>query len=154
MPAAAPCQQVRNGPAAAYTGEAVTKTPPTLTVDDYLAAQPLPVRKILERVRTTIRKALPKNAVELISYRIPAYRLPEGIVLYFAGWKQHYSIYPVTAAITAAFPEEVATYQVSKGTLRFPLDQPVPVKLIAGIAKIRAQETIARKATKEKKPRK
>jgi len=65
------------------------------TVDEYIAAQPEAVQPILECVRRTIRKALPR-AEEVISYKMPAYKLHGGIVLYFAGWKQHYSIYPAT----------------------------------------------------------
>jgi uncharacterized protein YdhG (YjbR/CyaY superfamily) len=90
--------------------------------------------------------------VEVISYKIPAYRLHGGIVIYFAGWKQHYALYPVTAPLIAAFKDELAPYELSnKGTVRFPLDAPVPVRLIARIAKYRAQEVAARKQPKTAK---
>ncbi|MBL9038463.1 MAG: DUF1801 domain-containing protein [Archangium sp.] len=109
------------------------------TVDEYLKAQPAAVRAKLTRVRSVIRKAVP-SAEERISYQIPAYRLHDRMLIFFAGWKQHYSIYPATQGVVAAFARELEPYKVSKGTIRFPLDQPVPVHLIAGIAKVRAAE--------------
>ena len=113
------------------------------SVDEYIASQPEAVQGVLERVRSTIRKAVPQ-AEEVISYKIPTYRLQGGPVLYFAGWKQHFSLYPVTANVVAAFKDEIAPYLVKKATLRFPLAQPVPVKLIERIAKFRAKEVAAR----------
>ena len=117
------------------------------SVDEYIALQPVAVQATLERVRSTIRKAVPQ-AEEVISYQIPAYRVPGGIVLYFAGWKQHYSIYPAIGGLVAEFRDELASYQLSKGTIRFPLSEPVPVKLIARIAKFRAKEVAGRKKAK------
>jgi uncharacterized protein YdhG (YjbR/CyaY superfamily) len=107
------------------------------SVDEYIAAQPDKTRSTLERVRGAIRKALPK-AQETISYKIPAYRLNGDVVLYFAGWKHHFSLYPVNERLVAAFKDELAEYEVEKGTIRFPLGKPVPVKLIERIAKFRA----------------
>ena len=116
-----------------------TKTKP-VTVDQYIASQPLAIRPILERVRSAIRKALPK-AEEVISYQIPAYRTEHGCVFYFAGWKEHYSVYPVTANAVAAFEKDFAPYEVNgKGTAKFRLDKAVPVGLIGRIAKFRAKE--------------
>jgi uncharacterized protein YdhG (YjbR/CyaY superfamily) len=97
----------------------------------------------LQRVRATIRKALPA-AEEVISYQIAAYRLHGGVVIYFAGFQHHYSIYPANARLVAAFKGDLAPYEVNnKGTIRFPLFEPVPAKLIAGIAKFRAKEAAA-----------
>src|SRR5262249_714594 len=90
------------------------------SVDEYIASQPEAVQRILGRVRSAIREALP-GADEVISYKIPAYKLHGGPVLYFAGWKQHYSLYPATKRVVAAFKGELASYEVSKGTIRFPL---------------------------------
>src|SRR6266852_6625872 len=98
------------------------------SVDEYIAVQPPSVQVILERVRSTIRKAVPA-AEEMISYQIPAYKLRGGTVLYFAGWKQHYSLYPATDHVVEAFKDDLEPYEVSKGTIRFPLVQPVPVRL-------------------------
>lgn len=109
------------------------------SVDEYIASQPEAVRPILERVRSVIRKALP-NAEEVISYQIPLFRLAGERVLFFAGWKQHYSLYPASARLVAALKDELAPYKISKGTIRFPLSEPVPEKLIARIAKFRAKE--------------
>ena len=69
-------------------------------------------------------------------------------MLYFAGWKQHYSLYPATGGLVAAFEDELASYEVSKGTIRFPLSPPVPVKLIGRIAKFRAKEAAKREKAK------
>ena len=109
------------------------------SVDDYIDAQPDDVRPILHRVRNIIRKALPK-AEEMISYQMPAYRVNGERVIFFAGWKKHYSLYPAGPGLVANFEKELAPYEVKKGTIRFPLSEPVPAKLIADIAKFRAKE--------------
>jgi uncharacterized protein YdhG (YjbR/CyaY superfamily) len=109
------------------------------SVDEYLASQPRAVQAVLERVRTIIRKAVP-GAEEVISYQIPAYKLRGSRVIYFAGWKEHYSLYPIPHLADAAFQAQIAPYEAGKGTLRFPLSEPVPVKLIERIAKLRARE--------------
>jgi uncharacterized protein YdhG (YjbR/CyaY superfamily) len=117
------------------------------TVDEYIAMQPAATQIVLERVRGAIRKAVP-DAEECISYQIPAFRFKERILLYFAGWKEHYSVYPASDAMVAAFPAELDRYRVSKGTLRFAISEPVPAKLIARVAKFRAQEIGAREGGK------
>jgi uncharacterized protein YdhG (YjbR/CyaY superfamily) len=122
------------------------------SVDEYIASQPEAVRSILGRVRGAIRKAVPE-AEEVISYQIPAYKLQSGPVLYFAGWKQHYSLYPATGRVIAAFKDELAPYEIDKGTIRFPLSQPVPVQLIGRIARLRAKEVAGRENTKAAKPK-
>jgi uncharacterized protein YdhG (YjbR/CyaY superfamily) len=118
------------------------------SIDEYIAGFPQPVQAVLERVRSTIRRAVP-GAEEAISYQMPAFKLNGRYVLYFAGWKQHYSLYPSTDPLVAAFKDDLAPYEVSgKGTIRFPLSEPVPVKLIAGIAKFHSKEVRPReKAT-------
>jgi uncharacterized protein YdhG (YjbR/CyaY superfamily) len=78
----------------------------------------------------------------VISYQIPAFKLHGKPVLYFAAWKEHYSIYPSNARLVAAF-KELAKYERSKGTIRFPLSDPVPVTLIERIARFRAKEIAA-----------
>jgi uncharacterized protein YdhG (YjbR/CyaY superfamily) len=113
------------------------------SVDDYIATQPENVQTILRRVRGIIRKSVPA-AEEVISYQIPAYKLNGTAVLYFAGWKQHYSLYPASDRLVKTFKDELAPYKVSKGTIRFPLSEPVPAKLIEGIAKFRAKEAADR----------
>ena len=122
------------------------------SVNEYIASKPRDVQAILKRVRGAIRKALPA-AEEVISYQIPVYKLNGVAVLYFAGWKQHYSLYPATAHLVAAFKDDLAPYKVSKGTIRFPLVEPVPVKLIERIAKFRAKEAAAREKAKAAVPK-
>jgi uncharacterized protein YdhG (YjbR/CyaY superfamily) len=109
------------------------------SVDEYIRAQPKAVQPVLRRLRSIIRKAVPA-AVEVVSYQIPAYKLAGRPVLYMAAWKQHYSLYPASDALIAAFEGELSPYRASKGTLRFPLSEPVPAKLIERVAKFRARE--------------
>ena len=120
------------------------------SVGAYIAAQPLPARSVLRRVRTAIRKALP-GATEGISYRIPAYKLDGRMVLYFAGFRHHYSIYPATARVKRALKKELTGLVQSKGTIRFPLDAAVPTRLIARIAKLRAAEAAELNSAKRAK---
>jgi uncharacterized protein YdhG (YjbR/CyaY superfamily) len=127
--------------------EAAMRKADFTNVDEYISAQPETAQVVLQRVRSTLRKALP-GAEEVISYRIPAYRLHGGIVLYFAGWKQHYSLYPAGERLVAALRDQLASYKVSKGTIRFPLCEPIPVKLIERIAKLRAEEGAQREKSK------
>ena len=113
------------------------------SVGEYIARQPEASRAPLERVRAAIRKALPQ-AQEVISYEIPAYKNEDGFLLYFAGWKEHYSLYPATDPLIAAFKDDLGSGEVNKRTLKFPLSQPVPARLIARIAKFKAAEAAAR----------
>ena len=123
------------------------------TIDEYIAMQPAAAQIVLERVRSAIAKAVP-DAEECISYQIPAFKLHGRVLLYFAGWKEHYSVYPASDAMVAAFPDELDSYRVSKGTLKFSLIERVPVNLIARIAKFRAQELAKGKAVKSVAPKK
>jgi uncharacterized protein YdhG (YjbR/CyaY superfamily) len=113
------------------------------SVDDYISSKPKDIQKTLRLVRSTIRKAIP-HAEEVISYQIPAYKLDYRPIIYFAGWKQHFSLYPLSDRLVAAFKDDLANYSLSKGTIRFPLSEPVPVMLISRIAKFRAQEVAER----------
>ena len=123
------------------------------SVDEYIASQPEAVQGALQRVRGIIRKAVP-GVEEVISYKIPTYKLHGGAVLYFAGWRQHYSLYPATDRVVEAFQDDLAPYEVSKSTIRFPLSGPVPVNLIERIAKFRAKEVVEREMAKEAVPKK
>jgi uncharacterized protein YdhG (YjbR/CyaY superfamily) len=118
------------------------KAEPT-SVDEYIASQPESVRATLERVRRAIRRALP-GAEELISYKMPAYRLNGEGILHFASWKKHYSLYLASESIVAQFKDELARYETQKGTISFPITEPVPEKLIERIAKFRAKEVAER----------
>jgi uncharacterized protein YdhG (YjbR/CyaY superfamily) len=123
------------------------------SVDEYIATHPPDVQAILQRVRSTIRKAVPR-AEEAISYQIPTFKLHGSYVVYFAGWKQHYSLYPASRPLVAAFKDDLAPYEVNKGTIRFPFSERVPARLIAGIAKFLAKEADARAKAKAARPKK
>ena len=123
------------------------------SIDEYIATHPPDVQVVLQRVRSTIRKAVPK-AEEAISYQIPTFKLHGAYVIYFAGWKQHYSLYPASGRLVAAFKDDLGPYEVKKGTIRFPLSKAVPVKLIGGIAKFMAKEADARAKAKAARPKK
>lgn len=107
------------------------------SVDDYIAAQPDAVRPKLEKVRAAIRRAVP-DAVEGIGYRMPGYKLHGKPLLYFAGFQEHYSLFAASGTFLAALKDELTGYELRKGTIHFPLNKPVPVKLISRIAKLRA----------------
>jgi uncharacterized protein YdhG (YjbR/CyaY superfamily) len=91
------------------------------------------------------------DAQEVISYQIPAFRIGGRVFIYFAGWKSHYSLYPVGEALLEAFGPELTPFKISKGTIRFPLAEPVPEDLIFRIASFKAEETLAQ--VPKKKPR-
>jgi uncharacterized protein YdhG (YjbR/CyaY superfamily) len=112
------------------------------SVDDYMASKPGHVAEVLETVRGAILKALP-NVEELISYKMPTYKQGGAVILHLAAWKHHYSLYPARPTLVAAFKKELAAYEVERSTIRFPLSAPVPVKLIAAIAKFRAKEELS-----------
>ncbi|MEP7363188.1 MAG: DUF1801 domain-containing protein [Acidobacteriota bacterium] len=120
------------------------------SVADYIAAQPERVQVALEKVRKAIRKAIPQ-AEEVISYQIAGYKIGRARVIYFAGWKEHYSLYPLTDPLIAEFQDEFSPGEVKNRTLRFPLERPVPVSLIGRIAKFRADEEAARLQAKAAK---
>jgi uncharacterized protein YdhG (YjbR/CyaY superfamily) len=107
------------------------------SVDEYIAAQPQAMRAKLEQVRAAIRKAVPE-AIEGIGYRMPGYKLHGKAMLYFAGFKEHYSLFAASGTFFKALEDELKGYELRKGTVHFPLAEPVPVKLIGRIAKLRA----------------
>jgi uncharacterized protein YdhG (YjbR/CyaY superfamily) len=121
-------------------------------VTAYIAAQPAAAAGALRRVRSAIRKALPA-ADEVISYRIPTYKVDGQTVLHFAVWTRHYSLYPASARVVAEIEGAAAPFEIKASTIRFPLAEPVPVKLIARIAKLRAKEVIAHAKAKKKRSR-
>jgi uncharacterized protein YdhG (YjbR/CyaY superfamily) len=108
----------------------------TLTsVDQYLAATPEPGRAMLIKMRAIIRSVLPTEATEVISYKIPAFKL-KGILVWFAAFQDHCSLFP-TAAVLDQFRSELAGFKTSKGTVQFPLDKPLPQALIKKLVKAR-----------------
>jgi uncharacterized protein YdhG (YjbR/CyaY superfamily) len=113
------------------------------SVDAYIAAHGPAARAVLETVRAALRRALP-DAQELISYKIPAYRVGGRIAIWFAAWPDHYSLYPVSDAAAAALGEDVSRHRSGKGTLRFRLDEPVPEALIERVARANAARAAVR----------
>ena len=120
------------------------------SVDEYIAAQPESVQPKLEQVRAAIRKAVPE-AVEGIGYRMPGYKLHGKPLLYFAGFKEHYSLFAASGTFFETLKDELQDYELRKGTIHFPVDEKVPVKLITRIAKLRAAGIAAAGRTKEKR---
>lgn len=121
------------------------------TVDDYIASHPPATQRVLQQVRRAIRRGVPQ-AEEVISYSIAGYRVHGYAAIYFAGWKAHYSFYPASAKLVSAFKDRLEPYEVNnKGTIRFPLSEPVPVTLIAELAGFRAAEVEALATSKAKK---
>jgi uncharacterized protein YdhG (YjbR/CyaY superfamily) len=108
---------------------------PPETIDQYIASYPPDVQEILQKIRLTVRGAVP-DAEETISYRMPAFRMKK-ILIYFAAFKNHVGLYPPVKG-DAALLKAVAPYAGEKGNLRFPLDQPIPYELIERIVKLRA----------------
>jgi uncharacterized protein YdhG (YjbR/CyaY superfamily) len=117
------------------------------SVDEYMTRQSEAAQRALARVRSAVRKAVP-GADEVISYKIPTYKLHGRVVLYFAGWKQHYSLYPAGKDLLAAFKADLSPYEVRGSTIRFPLSASVPVKLIERLARFRAKQLVARAKAK------
>jgi uncharacterized protein YdhG (YjbR/CyaY superfamily) len=117
------------------------------SMDEYIATFPDETQKILKEVRATIKAAAPE-AGETISYGIPTFTLNGKYLIYFAGWKNHISIYPIPTG-TEAFNKQVSQYVEGKGTLKFPMDKPLPLKLITKIVRLRVNEN--RKRTDKKR---
>jgi uncharacterized protein YdhG (YjbR/CyaY superfamily) len=126
------------------------KTTPTApkTIDEYIAGCPSEVQAVLHKIRLTIRKAAP-DAEETISYQMPTFTL-NGNLVHFAAFKHHIGFYP-TPTGTEKFQKELATYKGGKGSVQFPLDQPIPYGLITKIVKFRVKENAAKAAAKGKK---
>ena len=122
-------------------------------MDDYIAGFPEDIQILLEDLRNTIRKAAP-DAEEVLSYAMPAYKY-HGMLVYFAAYKNHIGFY-ATPTGHAAFKKELSVYKEGKGSVQFPLDQPLPLDLIARIVKFRVKENleIAEEKAKKKKQKK
>ncbi len=118
---------------------------PAKTIDEYIARYPENIREILVKVRKTIKEAAPE-AAETISYSMPAFRL-NGVLVYFAAFKDHIGFFP-TASGVKAFEKDLSGYNISKGTIRFPLDKPIPYDLITKIVRFRVKEVSEQKKHK------
>jgi uncharacterized protein YdhG (YjbR/CyaY superfamily) len=111
-------------------------------IDEYIADFPSDVQLLLQRVRTAIRKAAPQ-AEEAIKYQMPTFVL-NGNLIHFAGYQNHIGLYPGSKPIEE-FKDELSRYETSKGTVRFPLDKPIPVGLISKITKFCVKRNLAKK---------
>ena len=113
-------------------------------IDEYLAGVPEPARTTLQKVRAAIRSAVPPEATEAISYRIPTFKYKGGLVA-FAAFSHHCSLFPMSYAVIGAFKSDLKAFEVSKGTIRFPLDKPLPATLVKRIVKARISENERKK---------
>ncbi len=120
--------------------------PRPTTVDEYLGQQPAKIRPLLKQLRQTIRKAAPE-AEEVISYAMPAYKY-HGILIYFMAHNNHYGFYPGANALLV-FKDKVTQYETRRGTIRFPYDKPLPVKLVTAIVKFRVKENQEKQVLRE-----
>lgn len=107
------------------------------SIDDYIAQFPENIQEILEQLRKTVRNSAPESE-ETISYQMPAFR-QKGILVYFAAFKNHIGFYPTPSGIEK-FRKGLSGYEVSKGTVKFPIDKPIPLDLISKIVKFRVKE--------------
>ena len=112
-------------------------------VDEYLAGVPEPARSTLNKMRATIRSAVPPEATEVISYRMPAFR-HNGVLVWFAAFSDHCSLFP-TAAIIEKFKNELKPFSTSKGTIQFPTNKPLPMALIKKLVKARVAQNESKK---------
>ena len=111
------------------------------TIDEYIAAFPPAIQRQLQQMRETIQKAAPK-AEETISYNMPGFRLG-GMLVWFAGYKNHIGFYPKPSGLEA-FKKELSGYKSSKGAVQFPVDKPLPLKLVSSMVKFRVKEILAK----------
>ncbi len=118
-----------------------------IDVNEYIAWQPAELQAKLRQLRKAIKQAVPQ-AEEGISYMMPAYKL-HGALVYFGAYKNHIGFYPTGSGISA-FKKELSVYETSKGTVRFPIDKPLPLRLISRILKYRAKENLKKKKISKK----
>ncbi len=118
------------------------------TIDEYIAGFPHEIQEILEKIRMTIRNAAPE-AQETFKYRMPTFTL-KGNLVHFAAFKKHIGFYPVPTGIEQ-FKQELSVYEGGKGSVKFPLDKPIPYDLISRIVRFRVKENLKRAEAKGKK---
>ena len=123
----------------------VNRGKPPVTVDEYLASVEEPARGTLRKIRAMIQSAAPAEATETISYHIPTFKYKGGLVA-FAAFSNHCSFFPMSTALMKALEEEINHYSTSKGTIRFPIDKPLPAALVKKIVRARVAQNEAKKA--------
>jgi uncharacterized protein YdhG (YjbR/CyaY superfamily) len=120
------------------TGQAAYKN-----TDEYLADVPEPARTTLTKIRATIRSVVPKETTEAISYGMPAFKY-KGALVCFGAFSDHCSFFPMSAALIEQFKEDLKNYQTAKGTIRFPVDKPLPATLVKKFVKARVAQNDAK----------
>jgi uncharacterized protein YdhG (YjbR/CyaY superfamily) len=119
------------------------------SIDEYIATFPKDIQALLEAVRATIKAAAP-DAQETISYQMPTFVL-NGHLVYFAAWKNHIGLYPASGGVPEAFKDELSKYERTKGTIKFPISQPLPLELISRIVQFRVSENFNKAPVKPRK---
>jgi uncharacterized protein YdhG (YjbR/CyaY superfamily) len=117
---------------------------PAGDVDEYLAGVPEPARSSLHKIRAMIRSAVPKETTETISYGMPMFRY-KGMLMGYAAFSKHCSLFPMSAALIVKFKKELKGYETAKGTIRFPVDKPLPAALVKKFVKARLEQQEAKK---------
>src|SRR5580765_4342200 len=119
-------------------------------IDEYIAGSPKSIRALLQQVRATIKSAAP-GAEETISYNMPTFKLNGNYLIYFAGWKDHISLYPFSSAMEVSMKQALAYKTSGNGTIRFPANEPLPLDLITDIVKFRIEEIREKSKNKSEK---
>ena len=113
-------------------------------IDEYLAGVPEPARSTLNKIRGAIRSAVPPEATEAISYRIPTFKY-KGPLIAFAAFSDHCSLFPMSSSLIAVFKDELKGFSTSKGTIRFPVDKPLSAALVKKLVKARIEQNERKK---------
>jgi uncharacterized protein YdhG (YjbR/CyaY superfamily) len=122
---------------------------PVKSIDDYMALQPEKIQETLENLRQIIRETAPE-AEEVISYGIPAYKY-HGMLVYFAAYKKHCSLFGGTGSLTEEMKDELKDYKTSKGTIQFTVEKPLPDELVRHIVKVRMKQNVEKMNNKKTK---
>ena len=126
-----------------------TGTTSSQSIDEYIAGFPAETQKILEDLRALVQETVP-DSTEKVSYGMPTFNLNGGYLVYFAAWKKHIAFYPVTPGVEKSLGKEIAPYRSGKGTLKFPLSNPMPISLITKIVQFRATEARVKSTAKKR----
>jgi uncharacterized protein YdhG (YjbR/CyaY superfamily) len=129
------------------TGKAAAKN-----TDDYIAGVPEPARSTLSKVRATIRSVVPPETTEAIGYGMPTFRYKRALVA-FGAFSDHCSFFPMSAALVEEFKDQLKNYETAKGTIRFPLDKPLPAALLKKLVKARIAQNEAKQKRTGRAPR-
>ena len=121
------------------------RNPVAKNTDEYLARVPEPARSTLTKLRAVIRSAAPSETTETISYGMPAFKY-KGSLVFFAAFAKHCSFFPGTSSLLPSFKNELKNFEISKGTIRFPVDKPLPAALVKKLVKARVAQNDQKKS--------